>query len=78
MLSLDPEVAAVAKSYITDLRVAKGLQYKPILKNEDTMGIDEAAEYSVISHLNISRAKWDICLPWSEKLHFAINDDELV
>lgn len=76
MLSIDPELAEVAKAFLEDLRVAMELDNKPICKHENVIGIDEAATYSIVSHLNISKAKWDIALPWAEKLHHAIDDSE--
>jgi hypothetical protein len=77
MLSIDPEVAEVAKHFLQDLRVAMGLQHKPICKHEEVMGIDEAREFSLVSHLNLSKAKWDCNRTWAQHMWFAIDDDDL-
>lgn len=74
MLSLDPEIAAVAKAFIEDLRIAMEIDDKPICKNEEVYGIYDACAFSIISHMNISKRKWDCALPWAELLHHQIED----
>jgi len=76
MMSLDPELAEVAKSFIEDLRVALELDDKPILKSEELMGIHELTEFSIVSHMNVSNKKWDIVEAWAKDLHWAINDED--
>lgn len=78
MLSLDPELAAVAKAFIEDLRVAMEIDDKPICKDEKVYGVYDAAAFSVVSHLNVSARKWDICGPWAKHLHHAIDDGACV
>lgn len=74
MLSLDPELAEHAKAFIADLRIAMGIEHKPICKDEELYGIYEAADFSVVSHLNVSKRKWDITGEWAKHLHYAIDE----
>ena len=76
MMSLDPELAKVAKAFIQDLRFALELNHKPILKDDEVYGIHTLTYFSVVSHLNVSNKKWDICEPWGKELHWDIYDGE--
>lgn len=75
MISLDPELAAVAKNFIADLRRAMEIEHKPICKDEEVYGIYDAAEFSIVSHLNVSKRKWDITGEWAKHLHWDIEDN---
>ena len=74
MMSLDPELAEHARAFIHDLRVALSLDHKPILRSEETLSINELTEYSIVSHMNVSKKKWDICSTWAKDLHWALED----
>lgn len=66
MLSLDPEIAVVAKAFIEDLKKVLEIDDKPVCRDEEVYGINEAAKFSVVSHLNVSAKKWDVALPWAK------------
>lgn len=68
MLSLDPEIAKVAKAFITDLMIVMEIHDKPICKDEEVYGVKEATKFSVVSHLNISEKKYDVCETWSKHI----------
>lgn len=76
MISLDPELAEVAREFIKDLRVAMEIDHKPICKDEEIYGIYEAANFSIVSHLNLSARKWDVASCWAKHLHHAIDDGQ--
>lgn len=76
MLSLDPEIASVAKAFIRDLAIAMGIDHKPVCKDEEVYGIADACKFSVVSHLNISNRKWDIAINWASVTFHEIDFDK--
>ena len=76
MLSLDPELAIVAHEFIKDLRVAMEIDNKPICRDEEVHGVYEAAEYSIVSHLNVSARKWDVTKIWADQIYLNIPDGD--
>jgi hypothetical protein len=67
-------LAEHARAFIHDLRVALSLDHKPILRSEETLSINELTNYSIVSHMNVSKKKWDICETWAKDLHWALED----
>lgn len=76
MMSLDPELAYVAREFIKDLRTVLKLDDKPILTSEETLSIHDLTDYSIVSHCNVSKKKWDICATWAKDLHWKIAEEE--
>ena len=66
------EFAVICKEFLESLRVAVGLEDKPVCKDNEVYPVKEAADFSIVGHHNISAKKWDV-IPWAEKLYHDID-----
>ena len=71
-VSIDPEVAEVARELVRLLRVHMNITHKPVCKDFDVYTAAEAGKFSVVGHHNISKKKWDV-IPWAEELYWDID-----
>ena len=67
VVSLCPEIADVAKEFISDLRMIMDLEDKPPCVDDEVYGIKDATKFSIVGHHNISKQKWDVS-PWRHQL----------
>ena len=74
IVMIGDELAEASREFLSALRVAVDLDHKPVCENLDVLSIEEAKEFSIVGHHNISARKWDV-IPWVEKLYHGLDDE---
>ncbi len=75
ILSIDPELVAIAKLFLKDLTDIMNISDKPICKDDKVYSIHDAKNFSICNYTNVnSRFNLSVAQPWSEQLHWSIEE----
>lgn len=69
------EFSEFCRQFLISLRDATGLSHKPVCEDNVVYSIQDAKQFSIVGHHNISAKKWDV-IPWAEKLYHGIDDSK--
>jgi len=71
IVDLDERLGELSREFITSLNKLLQLDHKPVCDTDEVFKLEQAKEFSVIGHHNLSVQKWDV-LPWADRLYHGI------
>ena len=77
VVMIGKELEEYSREFLSALRDATDLSEKPVCEDLNVLSLNEAREFSIVGHHNISPKKWDV-IPWAEKLYYGLDEESTI